>query len=440
MSTPAIVLHPYHKHKSTHRGRTPQACLDEAVGLAEALSLDIRAAFTVPLSEIRPSSLMGKGTLEAMGETIKEHEAMLVVVDSHLSPVQQRNLEKAWNCKVIDRTALILEIFGERAQTREGKLQVELAALNYQKSRLVRSWTHLERQRGGFGFTGGPGESQIELDRRVIRDRIIKIKGDLEQVVRTRNLHRKSRHEIPYPMVALVGYTNAGKSTLFNRLTQAETLVEDALFATLDPTIRRFDLAGGTPIMMSDTVGFISDLPTELVAAFRATLEEVCEADVLLHVRDASHPDTVAQRNDVMTVLSDLLGKNFDVPIIEVMNKQDLIQEEDLPPPPTDANVISVNISALTGKGIGALQEILRDVLSKRLMEEVTFTLPFTAGKELAWLHANNEVITHAYDDDGNMLMRVRFSSANRNRFAKMVEHLHLAEFPIYTPTLDDDF
>jgi GTPase len=439
MSTPTIVLHPYHKHKSIHRGRTPQACLDEAVGLAHALSLDIRAAYTVPLSEIRPSSLMGKGTLEAMGVTIKEHGASLVVVDSHLSPVQQRNLEKAWDCKVIDRTALILEIFGERAQTREGKLQVELAALNYQKSRLVRSWTHLERQRGGFGFTGGPGESQIELDRRIIRDRIIKIKGDLEQVVRTRNLHRKNRHEVPYPMVALVGYTNAGKSTLFNLLTQADTHAEDALFATLDPTIRRFDLAGGTPIMMSDTVGFISDLPTELVAAFRATLEEVCEADVLLHVRDASHPDSAAQRNDVMQVLSDLLGKGFDIPIIEVMNKHDLIIEHDLPPPPSEANVISVNISALKGTGIAALQEILRDVLSKRLMEEISFTLPYTAGKELAWLHANNEVITHAYDDDGNMQMRVRFSEANRNRFAKMVQHLNIPQLPIRTQTDEDE-
>jgi GTP-binding protein HflX len=440
MSTPAIVLHPYHKHKPNHKGRTPQACLEEAVGLAQALALEVRGFYTVPLSEVRPSSLLGKGTLEAMAETVQELEAQLVIVNTHLSPVQQRNLEKALNCKVIDRTALILEIFGERAQTREGILQVELAALNYQKGRLVRSWTHLERQRGGFGFTGGPGESQIELDRRIIRDRILKIKGDLKQVVRTRTLHRKNRHEIPYPMVALVGYTNAGKSTLFNSLTQADAFAADALFATLDPTIRRFDLAGGTPIMMSDTVGFISDLPTELVAAFRATLEEVCEADVLLHVRDASHPDTVAQRHDVMQVLSDLLGKNFDVPIIEVMNKQDLIQEGELPPPPTDANIVSVNTSALHGTGIAALQEVLRDVLSKRLMEEVSFTLPYTAGKELAWLHANNEVITHAYDDDGNIVMRVRFSSANRNRFAKMVQHLNIKGLEIYTPTLDDDF
>lgn len=439
MNAPALVIHPYLKHKSTSRGRSPQACLEEAIGLAGAIELDIRDAFVVPLPEIKPSSLMGSGTLERVAEVVKEHTAELVVVDAHLSPVQQRNLEKAWGCKVIDRTALILEIFGERAQTREGNLQVELAALNYQKSRLVRSWTHLERQRGGFGFTGGPGESQIELDRRIIRDRIAKIKGELEQVVRTRNLHRKTRREIPYPMVALVGYTNAGKSTLFNRLTQADTFAADALFATLDPTIRRFDLPGGTPIMLSDTVGFISDLPTELVAAFRATLEEVCEADVLLHVRDASHPDTKAQREDVMQVLTSLLGKNFDVPIIEVYNKHDLVDPENPPAPPSEPNVVSVNISALTGYGLAALEEKLRDVLSKKLLSEVTFTLPYTAGKELAWLYANNEVITSAVDDDGNQVMRVRFSHANRNRFAHMVQHLNIPELPLARRAEDDD-
>lgn len=439
MTTAALVIHPYLKHKSVHRGRNPQSCLDEAVGLAHALELDIRDAFTIALNEIRPSSLMGKGMIDTIAQEVKATETQLVIVDTHLSPVQQRNLEKAWDCKVIDRTALILEIFGARAQTREGKLQVELAALTYQKSRLVRSWTHLERQRGGFGFTGGPGESQIELDRRIIRDRILKIKGDIKQVVRTRNLHRKNRHDVPYPMVALVGYTNAGKSTLFNRLTQAETFTQDALFATLDPTIRRFDLPGGMPIMMSDTVGFISDLPTQLVNAFRATLEEVCEADVLLHVRDASHPDTNAQRDDVMLVLNDLLGENFKTPIIEVLNKCDALGENDIPPA-ANPSIPTVQISALHGTGIAALQETLRKVLSSRLLEEVSFTLPNTAGKELAWLHANNEVIMHSYDDDGNSQMRVRFSQANRNRFAKMVEHLHIKGLEIRTNPDKEDW
>src|SRR5215470_5084186 len=284
-------------------GRSPEARLEEAVGLARAIDLDVVEAGLVPLSEIRPATFLGKGKVEEIAGLAKSLKAALVVMDCAVSPVQQRNLEKAWNAKVVDRTGLILEIFGERAHTREGALQVELAHLNYQKSRLVRSWTHLERQRGGFGFLGGPGETQLEADRRMISERIARIERELEGVKRTRKLHRDSRKRVPYPIVALVGYTNAGKSTLFNRMTRAEVLSADMLFATLDPTLRAVDLPHGTRIILSDTVGFISDLPTMLVAAFRATLEEVVEADIILHVRDATHEDTAAQAHDVEEVL-----------------------------------------------------------------------------------------------------------------------------------------
>ena len=286
--------------------RSPAAKLEEAVGLARAIDLDVAEAGIVPIGAVRPATYIGKGKVEEYAGIVKSAEAGIVVMDCALSPVQQRNLEKAWNAKVLDRTGLILEIFGRRARTREGALQVELAHLTYQKSRLVRSWTHLERQRGGFGFLGGPGETQLETDRRLIEERIARIEGDLDKVKRTRKLHRDSRKRVPYPIVALVGYTNAGKSTLFNRLTQASVLAADMLFATLDPTLRAVGLPHGARIILSDTVGFISDLPTMLVAAFRATLEEVIEADVILHVRDMSHADSEAQSHDVEDVLRQL--------------------------------------------------------------------------------------------------------------------------------------
>ncbi|MBN8531689.1 MAG: GTPase HflX, partial [Alphaproteobacteria bacterium] len=345
-STPAkaIVLHPSLKRPKSAEGlRSPEAKLEEAVGLAAAIELDVVAARVVPIDRIRPATLMGEGKVEEIAALVAEYEAVLAIVDGSLSPIQQRNLEKAWKCKVIDRTALILEIFGARARTREGMLQVELAALDYQKSRLVRSWTHLERQRGGFGFLGGPGESQIEIDRRLISDQIAKIKLQLETVKRTRELHRKKRRAVPFPVVALVGYTNAGKSTLFNRLTGAGVFAENLLFATLDPTLRQVKLPSGRQVILSDTVGFISDLPTQLVAAFRATLEEVVEARLLLHVRDIASPCTEAEKRDVENVLTEMgLKERLEGDVIEVWNKCDLLAEDAvLPPAPAKALRIS---------------------------------------------------------------------------------------------------
>src|SRR5437660_5645454 len=308
--------------------RSPAAKLDEAVGLARAIDLEVVDTGIVPVGDIRPATFVGKGKVEEIAGLVKAADAGIVVMDGALSPVQQRNLEKAWSAKVLDRTGLILEIFGRRAHTREGSLQVEHAHLTYQKSRLVRSWTHLERQRGGFGFLGGPGESQLETDRRLIEERNGRIEDDLEKVKRTRELHRHSRRRVPYPIVALVGYTNAGKSTLFNRLTRAGVLSADMLFATLDPTMRAVDLPHGAKIILSDTVGFISDLPTMLVAAFRATLEEVIEADVILHVRDVSHEDTEAQSHDVAEVLRRLdVDPGDEQRLIEVWNKVDRLDE-----------------------------------------------------------------------------------------------------------------
>ena len=397
--------------------RSVEARLEEAKNLTAAIDLNVVAAETVPLGAVRPSTYIGAGALKRIGETLKEKEVALVVADCALSPVQQRNLEKAWQCKVIDRTALILEIFGERARTREGVLQVELAHLNYQKSRLVRSWTHLERQKGGRGFLGGPGETQIELDRRVITDTIVKLKKELEDVKRTRHLHRRARKKVPYSVVALVGYTNAGKSTLFNRLTNAGVLAKDQLFATLDPTMRLLKLPSGRKIILSDTVGFVSELPTELVAAFRATLEEVEEADLIVHVRDASHTDTESQKRDVENVLRELgLTAKVEKGLMEAMNKIDLLDDQErsalLNASSRKKSVLPV--SALTGQGVPELLAAMESALAAGRME-TTLNLPASNGAALAFLYRNAEVLKRC-DEDGFCRLRVRIDTADFNR------------------------
>ena len=373
----------------------------------------------MPLRGRKPATLLGSGQAEMQGEAISRERVDVAVVDAQLSPVQQRNLEKIWGCKVIDRTGLILDIFGERARTREGALQVELAHLEYQRSRLVRSWTHLERQRGGFGFLGGPGETQIEADRRLIGDRIVRLKRELEQVRRTRGLHRSARKRVPYPVVALVGYTNAGKSTLFNALTGAEVMVKDQLFATLDPTMRGLRLPSGRHVILSDTVGFISELPTELVAAFRATLEEVSEADVILHIRDAAHPDTTAQRADVISVLEGMvrdatLDEAWGQRSIEVLNKADLLGGIDAVP--LRANCAAV--SAVTGEGLDALKaEIDRRIAAG--MEVAEYHLAPGDGQRLAWLYQHGEVVARD-DDEDRIHVTVRLRPADRARFDRL--------------------
>jgi GTPase len=413
----ALVLHP--SLKSQRDGaRAPEACLDEAVGLARAIDLEIVHAEVVRLAAYRPSTLLGEGTVERLRELIEREKVELVVIDGPLSPVQQRNLEKAWQCKAIDRTGLILEIFGARARTAEGRLQVELASLTYQKGRLVRTWTHLERQRGGFGFLAGPGESQLETDRRLLSDRIVKLKRDLDTVRRTRGLHRKARQRVPYPVVALVGYTNAGKSTLFNRLVSGEVLAADMLFATLDPTMRALALPSGRRIILSDTVGFISDLPTDLVAAFRATLEEVQGADIVVHVRDVSHPETDAQREDVHRVLAELgMQSVVDDGLIETLNKVDRLAPE--------AKAILVNrvarddrtvlLSALTGEGCDRLLALLDERLAAE-RAVVELVVPHGEGAALAWLHAHGEVLGKT-DGDGATRVRVSLAPADLARY-----------------------
>jgi GTP-binding protein HflX len=414
-----IVIEPWLKRevrgvatRSTAKARSPEGRLTEATGLARAIDLNVVQAGILTLNRIQPATYIGTGKVDEIAGFVKSLSATVVVMDCPVSPVQQRNLEKAWNAKVIDRTGLILEIFGRRARTREGALQVELAHLNYQKGRLVRSWTHLERQRGGFGFLGGPGETQLEADRRVIEQRIARIEGELDKVKRTRKLHRDSRKRVPYRIVALVGYTNAGKSTLFNRMTAASVLSADMLFATLDPTLRAVALPHGNRIILSDTVGFISDLPTMLVAAFRATLEEVIEADVILHVCDTSHEDSAAQSHDVEKVLGELGIDASDPRLVEVWNKIDRL----------DANARArlfnladrqaeprrpVPVSALSGEGIDRLVAVIEAQLSEK-WQTIELSIDPTDGAGLSWLYRHSEVLSKGMRADGRLAVTIR--------------------------------
>jgi GTPase len=414
----ALVIEPILRRAAINAGeREPAAKLDEAIGLARAIDLEVEQSGIVMLNVLRPATYLGTGKVEEISGLVKSVDASIVVMDCALSPVQQRNLERAWDAKVLDRTGLILEIFGRRARTREGALQVEHAHLTYQKSRLVRSWTHLERQRGGFGFLGGPGETQLEADRRMIDERLRKIESELATVKRTRALHRVSRRRVPYPIVAFVGYTNAGKSTLFNRMTQASVLSADMLFATLDPTLRAMALPHGARIILSDTVGFISDLPTMLIAAFRATLEEVIEADVILHIRDISHEDAEAQSHDVEKILRELgiePGREADDrrAVIEVWNKIDRLEPAGRERlfkisqrrEPSERPVL---VSAATGEGVEALAELIETRLATS-REVIELRLDPADGAGVSWLHRHTEVLKKTIDEDGVIAMTVR--------------------------------
>ena len=398
--------------------RDSEARLEEAAGLAEAIGIDVEDRLAFRVRRAQPATLFGSGQVERIADAVRQSEAELLIVDAAITPIQQKNLEDRTRAKVIDRTGLILEIFGERAATAEGRLQVELAHLDYQAGRLVRSWTHLERQRGGFGFLGGPGETQIEADRRMIRDRMAKLRRELDQVARTRTLHRARRQKAPWPVIALVGYTNAGKSTLFNRLTRADVRAEDLLFATLDPTMREIALPGIDKAILSDTVGFVSDLPTQLVAAFRATLEEVVSADLIIHVRDISHPDSDAQRADVEQVLDEIgAGGEGRAPRIEAWNKVDLLGVEDSERVRSEAQRREdvVVISAPTGEGVDALLGAASEILRKESKVRIV-TLPAENGELIAWLHANGEVLS--YDHEGlETRFVVRLSDKDWARF-----------------------
>lgn len=428
----ALVLGPVFKSvRDTGVHHSPENRLEEARGLANAIELEIVDCLLVPVAAPRPSTLFGSGKVEELKGLIADQQIGLVIVDHAISPVQQRNLEKAWNAKVIDRTGLILEIFGSRARTREGVLQVELAHLTYQKGRLVRAWTHLERQRGGGGFLGGPGEAQIELDRRMLQDRIDAIRRELAEVVKTRELHRRGRRKVPYPIVAIVGYTNAGKSTLFNKITGAGVLAMDQVFATLDPTMREVRLPSARRIILSDTVGFISDLPTMLVAAFRATLEEVVEADLVLHVRDIAHEETDAQAKDVEKVLSDLGIDTVpaDGHILEVWNKVDLLEPERLSELRREVlrdERAPVPVSAITGAGLAQLLQSIDERLGKA-DEILELEIPGHQGALIAWLYENADVMARDTRDDGVLHMRVRVASEKKARIIGQLRKAGLA-------------
>jgi GTP-binding protein HflX len=419
----ALVIHPDREGRGTFRDA--DARLEEACGLARALDLEVREAFVVSLRKRTPATLFGRGKVDEIAALAFDREVDVVVVDDTLTPVQQRNLEKAWQAKVVDRTGLILEIFARRARTREGRLQVELARLTYERSRLVRTWTHLERQRGGFGVMGGPGETQIETDRRLLAEKIGKLKRELVEVRRTRTLQRSARRRVPYPVVALVGYTNAGKSTLFNRLTQSEVIAEDMLFATLDPTLRSLKLPDGRPAILSDTVGFISDLPHELVEAFRATLEEVREADVILHVRDIASEETDAQASDVRAVLG-RLGIDMDERrIVEIWNKIDLVDEDrrlDLAGDARRAHPPAVLVSAVSGEGCEVLLQTVAGLVDEAPPVEVR--APAGEGAAVAWLYRNGRVLEREACEDGAERLEVSLSAQALGQFEQLFPHV----------------